>query len=462
MNRRRADLEGQKKELVGTFDRLLEEGEKGAGMIQNLVVDLHHADVADVLDVMEPADVARILVLLDNETASDILGEMEEGARTPVLELMPPHELAPLVEEMPTDDAADLVGDLRDEHVEAVLRHVAPEERREIRELLVHDEDTAGGLMESDFVAVRSDATVAEAIEAIRHAVEEVEFIYYVYVVAADGRLIGLLRLRDLLLSPGSRRVSEFMTTDIVSVPVTMDQEQVARQVQQYDLAAIPVVDERGMLVGRITHDDIADVLEEEVEEDLRLMAGVISEEFYERSSLRVAARRLPWIVTSLISALLASVIISLNTGLLRAYVALAAFFPVITAIGGNIGLQSSTIVVRGLATGQMDLVHVGGRIFKELRVGLAMGIACGVVVGLVSWIWMDEMALGLVVGLSMLTAITVAATMGALVPITFDRLRVDPALATGPFVTMSNDIIGLIIYFGLAGILLRFFGIIS
>jgi len=223
MRRTSEDLEEHKRELVGTLDRLLEQGEQGAGLIRNLLVDLHPADVADVLDVMESDDAGRVLILLDNEMASDILGEMEESSRAPVLEYLAPHELAPLVEDMPTDDAADLVGDLPDEAVEAVLRHVAPEERKEIRELLVHEEDTAGGLMESDFVAVRSEATVNEAIEAIRQAVEEVEFIYYVYVTDSAGRLVGLLRLRDLLLSPGGRRVAEMMKTDLVSVPLAMD-----------------------------------------------------------------------------------------------------------------------------------------------------------------------------------------------------------------------------------------------
>jgi magnesium transporter len=456
------DLEEHKRELVATLNVLLDQGETSTGLIRNLLAGLHHADLADVLDVLEPERAAAILSLLDPGTASETLAEMEEEPRGGIAEIVDPKTLATLVEEMDSDDAADVVGELDAPLAAAVLEHVAAHEREDIRELLVHDEETAGGLMAAEFVAVHDASTVDEAIEAIRYLAAEIEDIYYVYVVDDEEHLVGLVSLRDLLLNPGARRVRDIMDSQIVSAPVGMDQEEVARLVAQYDLAAIPVVDTEGRLVGRITHDDIADVLEEEREEDINRMAGVIGEEFHERSSLRVAARRLPWIVTSLVSALLASVIISLNHGLLQAYIALAAFFPVITAIGGNIGLQSSTIVVRGLATGQMDLVHVGGRIFKELRIGIAMGIACGLVVGVVSWLWMNELALGLVVGLSMLTAIATAATMGALVPITFDRLHVDPALATGPFVTMSNDIIGLIIYFSLAGVLLRAFGIVA
>ena len=460
MRRTLEDLEEHKRELVGTLDRLLEQGEQGEGMIRNLLIDLHHADTADVLDIMDSEDAASVLGLLDMETASDILAEMEEAARIPLLELVDPRELATLVEEMPTDDAADLVGDLDEEVAEEVLSHVAPREREEIKDLLVYEEDTAGGLMETDFVAVNQTATVDEAIEAIRRAVEEVESIFYVYVIDADGVLKGLLRLRDLLLSAGTSRVADFMKTDVVSVPVDMDQEDVARQVQQYDLAAIPVVDDGGKLVGRITHDDIADVLEEEVEEDIRRMAGVGDEDLIERSSIRVAGNRLPWIFIGLVSALVAGIIIDNHETILEEYIVLAVFLPVVMAIGGSIGLQSSTIVVRGLATGQADLIHVGNRIFKELRVGIVLGISCGLTVGLIAWLWKGMAVLGLVVGLSMLSAILVAATLGAIVPVALDRLKADPALASGPFMTMSNDIIGLLIYFTLATVLLHTFGV--
>lgn len=452
------NLEEYKRELAGTFDRLLKQGEQGEGMIRNLLIELHYADAADILDVMDPDDCARVLSLLDNVVGSDILAEMEEASRIPVLELVDPRELAELVEEMPTDDAADLVADLDENAAKEVLSHVAPEERAEIRELLVYEEDSAGGLMETDFVAVDLDSTVDEAIEAIRTAVAEVESIYYVYITDADGNLKGLLRLRDLLLSPGSLRVTDLMKNDVVSVPVDMDQEDVARQVQQYNLAAIPVVDSAGVLVGRITHDDIADVVEEEVEEDLRRMAGVGDEDLIERSSIRIAGSRLPWIFIGLISALVAGYIIDNHESILKEYIVLAVFLPVIMAIGGSIGLQSSTIVVRGLATGQADMFHIGNRLLKEFRVGLALGLSCGLVVGLIAWIWKGMLVLGLIVGFSMFIAILIAATLGAAVPVMLDRMKADPALASGPFMTMSNDIIGLLIYFALATSLLRSF----
>jgi magnesium transporter len=251
------------------------------------------------------------------------------------------------------------------------------------------------------------------------------------------------------------------MWTEIVSVPVDMDQEDVAHLVRQYDLAAIPVVDADGTLVGRVTHDDIVDVLKEESEEDFRKLAGVSEESFLERSSLRIAGRRLPWLLASMLGALVAALIIRNNSDLIETYAVVAAFIPVIIAVAGSTGLQSSIIVVRGLATGQADLVNIGKTVFKEVRIGLVIGISCGVIIALISWMWIGVPAVGLVVGLSMLSATAVAATLGAAVPLTLDRMGSDPALATGPFITMSNDVIGLLIYFGFASYLLNAFGVV-
>jgi len=210
--------------------------------------------------------------------------------------------------------------------------------------------------------------------------------------------------------------------------------------------------------MGRITHDDIADVLEDEIEEDLMMMAGVSSEDIIERSSLRIAAGRLPWIMIGLVSALVAGLIIDNHEQMLEQYLVLAIFIPVVMAIGGSIGLQSSTIVVRGLATGQADLIHLGSRLLREMRIGLVMGLVCGLSVGAIAWLWQGAWIWSVIVGLSMLMGILVAATLGAVIPVLLDRYKIDPALASGPFMTMSNDVVGLLIYFGLASLLLRWF----
>jgi magnesium transporter len=461
MRRSLEDLEEHKRELVDTLHHLAEQGPEATGLIRNLLGDVHPADIADVLDVLDTDEAASVLRLLPSETGSDVLAEMDEATRTPLMEVVDPKEIATMVEAMPSDDATDVVADLDEELAEEVLQHVAPEDREEIEELLEHAEDTAGGLMAAEFVAVPESASVIQAIEAIRQAVEETEEIYYVYVVDNEGRLTGLLALRDLLLAPSARLARELMWTEIVSVPVDMDQEDVAHLVRQYDLAAIPVVDADGTLVGRVTHDDIVDVLKEESEEDFRKLAGVSEESFLERSSLRIAGRRLPWLLASMLGALVAALIIRNNSDLIETYAVVAAFIPVIIAVAGSTGLQSSIIVVRGLATGQADLVNIGKTVFKEVRIGLVIGISCGVIIALISWMWIGVPAVGLVVGLSMLSATAVAATLGAAVPLTLDRMGSDPALATGPFITMSNDVIGLLIYFGFASYLLNAFGVV-
>jgi len=238
-----------------------------------------------------------------------------------------------------------------------------------------------------------------------------------------------------------------------------MDQEEVAALVERYDLTSLPVVDRMGRLVGRITVDDVVDVIVDEASEDISKMAGTTDEEIRQDSALRIAGIRLPWIVISLISGILSGTIISQFRSTLGSLLALAFFIPVITAMGGNIGIQSSAIVVRGLATGEIGLFRIAQRLLREVRIGLIMGVMCGVVVGMVALIWQDHPVLGLIVGSAMVVAITVAATMGALVPLLFKKLNIDPAIATGPFVTMSNDIVGLFIYFGMAFLLLRLLG---
>jgi magnesium transporter len=233
----------------------------------------------------------------------------------------------------------------------------------------------------------------------------------------------------------------------------------VAALVEKYDLASVPVVDRLGRLVGRITVDDIVDVIVDEASEDISKMAGTTDQEIRQDSALRIASLRLPWIIISLVGGILSGTIISHYRGTLGSLLALVFFIPVITAMGGNIGIQSSTIVVRGLATGEIGLFHIARRILRELRIGLLMGLICGGIVGLVASVWQGNPLLGVIVGSAMLSAITVAATMGALVPILFKKINIDPAIATGPFVTMTNDIVGLFIYFGLAVTLLKLLG---
>jgi magnesium transporter len=430
-----------------------------AKSILSVLGDRHPVEIAEILDHLPEDKKKYTFGLLDAGVAADVLQEVSELSWDQLLAEIETPRLIEILDETASDDAADIVGELSAEQTEEVLESIEPERADELRQLLRYDEESAGGIMSKQYVAVQEDGTVQEAIERIRTVADEVEFVYYLYVTDKRNVLAGVISLAQLVLSSPQSKVSEVMDTDVVSVPTGMDQEEVAALVEKYDLAAVPVVDRSGRLVGRITVDDVVDVIVDEASEDISKMAGTTDEEIRHDSALRIASIRLPWIVISLMGGILSGTIISHFRGTLGSLLALAFFIPVITAMGGNIGIQSSAIVVRGLATGEVGLFHIASRLLREARIGLLMGLMCGGVVGLVAFIWQGNPILGVIVGSAMLSAITVAATMGALVPLLFKKLNIDPAIATGPFVTMSNDIVGLFIYFGLAFLLLRLLG---
>jgi magnesium transporter len=268
---------------------------------------------------------------------------------------------------------------------------------------------------------------------------------------------VGVVSLKDLLLEPSHRRVSEVMNREVLSVQVHMDQEEVAQVVKKYDLVSVPVVDEKNRLVGRITHDDIIDVIEEEADEDISLMAGVINQDMAEDSPLRISRARLPWLVAGLFGGILAAVVISRFESSLETVLALSFFFPVIMAMGGNTGTQASIVAVRGLATGDLSLMNTGRRLWIEMRVALINGCICGILLGVVAAFWLSDYGLGSIVALAGVLIVLNSGFIGTAVPLALKRLNIDPALATGPFVTTSNDIVGLVIYLGLVTLFLKF-----
>lgn len=444
-------------ELTDDIQDLIEQDAKGH--IANLLTDLHPADIADLVDKLPEKDQEFLFELLDKDVASDVILEVEDASRESLLEGMDEQRISEIVDEMDSDDATDIVSELPSEVAEVVLDSIDKEDSDEVKELLKYPEESAGGIMALEFVAVCQDTTVGEAIEQIRQAAEEIEEIYNVYVVDENGILTGILSLRQLIISSPSTKITQILDTDVVSVSTDMDQEKVANIFSKYDLVAIPVIDHKKRLVGRITIDDIVDVMEEEVSEDFSKMVGTDDEEIGETSAFKVAGWRLPWIMTSLFGGILSGTIISHFKGTLGPLLTLAFFIPVITAMGGNIGLQSSSMTVRGLATGEIDTHHIGRRVWRELRIGILMGLICGGTVGAIAYLWLKNGLLGVIVGGAMFCAVTVAASMGIMIPVVFDRLKVDPALASGPFVTMSNDITGLAIYFGLAALLMKWTG---
>lgn len=432
-------------------ERVVIDAESRPEKIAEQLVDLHPADIAAALIPLDAATVVRILFALDTDTAADVLVHLDEGTLEGILEVMRPPEIAEIAGALDSDDATDVIGALDETKRDQVLSRLAAEDRREVEDLLRYTDESAGGIMASEVVYVHEDASVGDAIEVLRAAADEVEDIHNVYVTDRSARLRGALSLSKLVLVRPDARVSEVMDEDIVSVPTDIDQEDVARVMSKYDLVAIPVVDPTGVLVGRITVDDIIDVIHEEAEEDFTIMAGTSEEEFHEDSVFKISRIRLPWLVVGALGGLASASVMSLYSVSLEKLIALAFFVPVITAMGGNVGLQTSTIIVRSMHSGRGLAGEAGTRLLREWRIALTNALILGAALYAAVSIWLGEWRLGLVVAGSLATVIVVAATLGTVMPFALRRAGVDPAVAQGPFVTTLNDVIGIFVYLGLA-----------
>ena len=436
--------------LQQTVERLLR---RNATMhLIKILNKTHPADIAYLFKHLSERNSRTVFDLLpDAETSADVLSEMERIFRIEFLQLVEAERLAEILSAMADDDAADILADLPEEFRERILVLMADEETEEVAELLSYPEDTAGRIMTSDFVALPEAMTAREAVQEVRKAAEA-EMVFYLYVTDTEGRLSGVLSLRQLVIAADDTPLSEFMISDPVCVGVTTDQEEAARKVSRYNLLAMPVVDHNQVLVGIITVDDVIDVLREEATEDILKMAGTSEEEISSFSALSSAKVRLPWLFASWIGGVAAMWIIGVFEGRFQEqiviFTSLAAFIPVIMGMGGNIGTQSLSITVRGLATGRLEPKLLGRVLFKEVRVGLLLGLAYGILLAGVGWVINQNVVLGIVVGIAIWANMTLASVLGTFLPLFFSKLRIDPAIASGPFVTTSIDILGIAIYF--------------
>jgi magnesium transporter len=357
---------------------------------------------------------------------------------------------------MPTDDVADLLGRLPEERSDAIIERMKKESSEEVEGLLHYGDDTAGGIMVPDFIALRENTTAGQAIESLQKEHLDVEMPFYLYVVDSNGKLMGVSSLRQLVVVPPETPLKDFMTTDVFAVTTDMDQEEVAKLVARYDILAVPVVDDTNQLVGIVTVDDIIDIIGDEATEDILKMAGVGGEEFVETQSIIRSTRiRLPWLSASCIGGIFAFFIIGHFEGSLSKLVYLAAFIPVIMGMGGNIGTQTSTIVVRGLATGRLNIRDTWSVVFKEFAIGFILGIVYGFLVGSVAHLRYNMFQVAISVGLAVVSSMSIAALVGSLVPMAFAKINIDPAIASGPFVTTAIDIISVAFYFIIATTLL-------
>ncbi len=440
--------------LVGEVKSHIEQNNEPA--LRKLIDEIRAADIADLIEHLKPDERLFIFKLLEPNGAGEVLVEIEPPVQEGIIKELDSQELSEIIQELDSDDAVDVLGDLPAELVREVIKTVDDEVSEELEKLLPYPDDTAGGIMALEFISVKADATLQHAIETIREKKEEVENLYYLWVTDDFGRLAGVISLKDLLVEPPSRKVSEIMNPEVISVNTHTDQEEVIHLVKKYDLVSIPVVDEHHRLVGRITHDDIIDVIDEEVDEDISFMAGVIDEEIAEESTIKISKARLPWLIVGIFGGILAAFVINQFESSLERILALSFFFPVIMAMGGNTGTQAATVVVRGLATGDVSLVNAGKRLWREMRVALINGLVCGAILGLIVGIWLADSGLGCIVGISLVLIVISSGFIGAAVPIALKRRNIDPALGTGPFVTTSNDILSLFIYLGLVTLFLR------
>ncbi len=436
--------------LLETVKKLIRRGANAN--ITNLLSKSHPADIAHMFRYLSAGE-QRVLfqLIADIDAAAEVLAEIDHTTSAQLLEQMEQDAVVHVLQHMSYDDAVDIIQNLPEEMAEEILAAMKDEDSEEIEQLMQYQEDTAGGIMSTEFFSLREDVTVKEAIEALQQA-QDVEMVFYIYVTDVHNHLVGVLSLRQLLTVPPDTLLRDIVSPDVISVRADMDQEVVAQQVAKYNILAIPVVDEHNKLLGIITVDDVIDVLRQEATEDIYKMAGASQEELmYGYKSFQIARLRLPWLLVNLFGGVVTGYLMWLFQVTLQEVIALVSFVPVITGMGGNVGGQSATIVVRGFATGRIDFTTLRQVLFREFRVGLIMGTVCGCTVATIAAVWHHNVYLGLVVGMAMVTAMTVAATTGVLAPAFFKRIGIDPAISSSPFVQTANDITGILIYFGTA-----------
>lgn len=434
--------------MQNTLQKILSEVKKGT----------HPSDLAEYIEDFTAEQKQDLFSLLSDEEAALIIQEMEEFDQVALFNLLTQKRASSILKEMDADDAADLLAELPP-HETRELLELIDGKSGEIEGLMKYPEDTAGGIMTTDIISFSQEMAAEEAIQRLREIAPMAEIIYYVYVVDEETRLIGVLSLRDLISATDGTPLKDIMNKNVISAHVGVDQEEVARIVARYDLLALPVVEDEGRLLGVITVDDILDVLQEEATEDFYKMVGTSEVEgvdLIQASAYQVASRRIPWLSICLAGGLLAGGVIGLFGEMIETIVVLAIFMPVIMDMGGNVGTQSSTIFVRGIATGEIGADEVWNYFFKEFRVGLMMGMIFGLIAGLATLLWQGNIYLGIVVGFSMLLTVSLATVIGTLVPLLCHKMGIDPAITSGPFVTTIKDVTGLLIYFGMATIFFR------
>lgn len=435
--------------LVGFIDK------NNDSKIKNLFEDVHFADIAEVLDEVSFDEAIYIIKLLDSEKTSEILTELDEDTREKILENFSAKEIANEVGEMDSDDAADIIGELSEERQKRVINELEDSELAEdIKELLSYGDDTAGSLMAKELVKVYETWTVAGCMRRIRGQAQEVTRVHSIYVVDKEDRLVGRLSLKDLIVAKSDQKIADISKAKVDAVNVNEDDETVARIMVKYDLEAIPVVDDNNVLLGRITIDDIVDLLKEEADKDYQMAAGLTQDVDSDDSIFELTKARLPWLFLGLIGGVGAFIIMEGFQDVFSKYASLFFFTPLIAAMAGNVGVQSSAIIVQGLANDDVK-GSINSRLLKEMLLAALNGVILALFLFLFVWVYEGKIDLALAISVSLVAVIIIAGLIGTFVPLFLNKRGVDPAIATGPFITTSNDIFGILIYFMIAKMIL-------
>lgn len=437
-------------ELTTEFIEQLKEAivAKNNTFLKEQLQEMYAADIAIIFNQLEIDEAHYLYDLLDEEIAPNVLLEMEEDRREELLSTFSTKEIAEQIDNMQSDDAADVINELPEEIQDEVLSHIEDiDQASDIADLLNYDEGTAGSLMAKELVSVYVNDTVSTCIDAIREQTDDVGVMYAVYVVDENMKLLGMLSLKKLIISHPLTRIEEIYVPDVHSAKVTATSEEISELMQKYDLVVLPVVDQLGRLVGRITIDDVVDVMREEADKDIQMMSGLTDDVDTNDKLWRLSRARIPWLLVGMCGGIVGSRIIGTYENQIQIHPEMAFFIPLIGATGGNVGVQSSAIIVQGLANNTLLGDKIGSKLFKELGVGIINGLICS------SLIWgyaflIENWKLAATVSVALFTVIICASLLGTFVPLTMNRFKINPALATGPFVTTLNDIIGITIYF--------------
>jgi magnesium transporter len=444
------------KDYIHEIQQLIAEDKEDT--LLEMLAEVHYADIAEIIEEIEYSEAIYIIKLLESDVTSEIIAELDEDTRENILKGLSSKEIAEEISELDTDDAADIISELSDKQIKEVISHIEDEEHaKDIIELLRYDEDTAGGLMAKELVKVNENWNVLTCVKEMRAQAEEVTRVHSIYVVDDNDILKGRLSLKDLLTTSTKTAIKDVFIKKVDSVNVNDDAEDVAKIMQKYDLEAIPVVDELGRLVGRITIDDIVDVIKEEAEKDYQMAAGISQDVEADDTIWELTKARLPWLILALFGGFVSVSILGGFQEAMNKYPVLFFFTPLIAAMAGNVGVQSSAIIVQGLANDSLRGSYFK-RLLKEVSQSLLNGFVLAAILMSAGMFFLGfELKVGITVAISLISVIIIASIIGTFIPIILDKRGIDPALATGPFITTSNDILGILIYFSIAKLILGF-----